>query len=290
VPDRLDVGGSEWVAALASGAHVIKAFSPLYAPHLDSDPITDEGRRILFYAGDDQRSKELFRSVVDGFGFAPVDLGPLQMGRLMQVDGPLTGLHAIRESVPHPVPKTPDDTDAPAELPAGTWTVDPVHSSITFSVRHLMINRVRGTLGTFTGEISVPHGGSPSVSAEIAIGSLDTGSDQRDAHLKSAEFFDVEHYPTATFAATGVRADVHYGYVLDGDFTLKGITKPISLGLQFNGTNPGIGQGTVAAFQAFVMLNRKDFGIDANVPLKRGGVVVGNQVSVTLDIEATKSD
>src|SRR5262249_9287539 len=128
--DRLEVGGSELVAALSPGARVIKAFNNMYAPKLADDPITDAGRRILFYAGDDQDSKELFRSLVEGFGFAPVDLGPLPMGRLMQVDGPLTGLHAIREFVPHPMPKRANNAVALAELQAGTWTIDPVHSSI----------------------------------------------------------------------------------------------------------------------------------------------------------------
>jgi 8-hydroxy-5-deazaflavin:NADPH oxidoreductase len=285
VVDKLEVGGSEWVASLIPGAHVIKAFDNLYAPKVAEDPTTDSGRRILFYAGDDQAAKELFRSVVEGFGFAPVDLGPLRMGRLMQVDGPLTGLHAIRESVPHPLPKTSNNAVTPGGLSVGTWTIDPAHSSINFSVRHLMVNRVRGTLGTFSGEITLSGDGTPSVSAEIAVGSVNTGNDDRDAHLKSAEFFDVEQYPTATFASHGVRAD-RDGYVLDGGFTLKGITKPISLGLEFNGTNPGMGRGRVAGFQASVVLNRKDFGIDINMPLETCGVVLGDRVSVTLDIEA----
>jgi 8-hydroxy-5-deazaflavin:NADPH oxidoreductase len=125
VVDQLGIGGSEWIASLIPGAHVIKAFDNLYAPKLADDPITDAGRRALFYAGDDRDSKERFRSVVDGFGFAPVDLGPLQMGRLMQVDGPLTGLHAIREPVPHPVPKPSNDAVAPAALRGATWTIDP---------------------------------------------------------------------------------------------------------------------------------------------------------------------
>jgi polyisoprenoid-binding protein YceI/predicted dinucleotide-binding enzyme len=288
IVDRLEIGGSELVASLIPGARVIKAFDNMYAPKIADDPITDSGRRILFYAGDDQDSKDLFRSVVDGFGFAPVDLGPLQMGRLMQVDGPLTGLHAIRESVPHPVPKASNNAVAPAEIRAGTWTIDPVHSSISFSVRHLMVSRVRGTLGTFSGEITVSSEGTPSVSAEIEVSSLDTGNDQRDTHLKSAEFFDVGQHPTATFTSTGVRADCS-GYALDGAFTLKGITKPISIGLEFNGINPGMGHGAVAGFQASVILNRKDFGIDINMPLETGGVVLGDKVTVTLDIEATKT-
>jgi predicted dinucleotide-binding enzyme len=98
VADRLETGGSELVASLIPGAHVIKAFDNMYGPYVAADPVTGAGHRILFYAGDDRDSKKLFRSVVEGFGFAPVDLGPLRMGRLMQVDGgPLSGLHAIRE-------------------------------------------------------------------------------------------------------------------------------------------------------------------------------------------------
>jgi len=287
IVDELEVGGSELVAALTPGTHVIKAFDNMYAPNIAAEPTTDIGRRILFYAGDDQDSKELFRSVVDDFGFAPVDLGPLRMGRLMQVDGPLTGLHAIREPVRHPVPGKAKSQVAHTELPAGTWAIDPAHSSISFSARHLMVAKVRGSLGAFSGAIIVPNDGTPSVSAEIAIESVSTGNDERDAHLKSAMFFDVEHYPTATFVSTGVWADGG-GYVLEGEFTLKGVTKPISMAMEFNGTNPGMGRGAVAGFQASVVLNRKDFGIDINMPLETGGVVLGDKVAVTLDIEALK--
>jgi polyisoprenoid-binding protein YceI len=195
--------------------------------------------------------------------------------RLMQVDGPLTGLHAIRESVRHPVAAMANNGVAPAGLTAGTWTIDPAHSSISFSMRHLMVSKVRGTLGTFSGEITVASSGAPSVSAQIAVGSVTTGNDQRDAHLKSAEFFDVEQYPTATFTSTGVWTKGG-GYVLERDFTLKGITKPISLGLECNGISPGMGGGAVAGFQASVVLNRKDFGIDFNIPLEAGGAALGN--------------
>lgn len=285
VIDHLETGGSELVASLVPGAHVIKAFDNLYAPKLAEDPLTDTGRRIVFYAGDDRGSKELFHSVVDGFGFAPIDLGPLRMGRLMQVDGPLTGLHAVREPVPHPVPRSSDNVPAPAGLSTGIWTIDPVHSSINFSVRHVMVSRVRGSFGTFSGEIRVTRQGMPSVSAAIAVGSVNTGNEERDAHLRSAEFFDVEQYPSATFASTGVRADGG-SYVLDGDFTLKGITKPIRLGLHHTGISSGMGRCAVAGFQASLVLNRKDFGIDINMPVETGGVVLGDKVTVTLDIEA----
>jgi polyisoprenoid-binding protein YceI len=173
------------------------------------------------------------------------------------------------------------------DLSTGTWAIDPVHSSIGFSVRHLMVSKVRGTFETFSGALVVAEDGTPSVTAEIAVDSLHSGNEQRDGHVKSADFFDVEKYPTATFVSTGVRADGD-NYVLDGDFTLKGITKPVSLTLEFNGVNPGMGHGQVAGFEASVVLNRKDFGIDIDMPLETGGAVVGDKVTITLAIEALK--
>jgi polyisoprenoid-binding protein YceI len=173
------------------------------------------------------------------------------------------------------------------QLTAGTWAIDPVHSSIAFSVRHLVVSKVRGTFQTFSGAIVVAEDGTPSVSAEIAVDSVHTGNEQRDAHVKAADFFDVEKYPTASFVSTGVRADGE-DYVLDGDFTLKGVTKPIELKLAFNGTNPGMGHGEVAGFEASVVLNRKDFGIDIDMPLETGGAVVGDKVTITLELEALK--
>jgi polyisoprenoid-binding protein YceI len=173
------------------------------------------------------------------------------------------------------------------QIKAGTWAIDPVHSSIAFSVRHLLVSKVRGHFNTFSGAVVVGEDGSPTVTAEIAVDSVDTRNEQRDAHLKSADYFDVENYPTATFTSRGVRESGDR-YLLDGDFTLKGITKPVSLELEFNGTNPGMGHGEVAGFTASVVLNRKDFGIDVDLPLETGGTVVGDKVTITLEIEALK--
>jgi polyisoprenoid-binding protein YceI len=173
------------------------------------------------------------------------------------------------------------------QLSVGTWAIDPVHSSIEFSVRHLMVSKVRGRFDTFSGAIVVAEDGTPSVTAEIAVGSIDSGNEQRDAHIKSADFFDAEKYPTATFTSTGMRANGD-SYLVDGDFTLKGVTKPITLELEFNGTNPGMGHGEVAGFEASVVLNRKDFGITIDMPLETGGTVVGDKITITLEIEALK--
>ena len=172
-------------------------------------------------------------------------------------------------------------------LGTGTWAIDPAHSSISFSVRHLMVSKVRGSFEAFSGAIVVAEDGTPSVSAEIAVDSVNTGNEQRDGHVKSADFFDVENHPTATFVSTDVRADGD-DYVLGGNFTLKGVTKPIDLKLEFNGVNPGMGHGEVAGFTATVVLNRKDFGIDIDMPLETGGAVVGDKVTITLEIEALK--
>ncbi|MDY6871969.1 MAG: YceI family protein, partial [Actinomycetota bacterium] len=155
------------------------------------------------------------------------------------------------------------------------------------SVSHLMVSKVRGTFDDFSGSITVGEDGTASVTAEIAVSSVNTRNEQRDAHLRAADFFDVENHPIATFTSTGLRAEGD-GYALDGEFTLKGITKTITLDLEFNGTNPGMGHGEVAGFDASVVLNRKDFGIDFDASLETGGVVVGDKITVTLEIEALK--
>jgi polyisoprenoid-binding protein YceI len=173
------------------------------------------------------------------------------------------------------------------DLTAGTWAIDAVHSSISFSVRHLVVSKVRGTFGTFSGAVTVAEDGTGSVTAEIDVASVHSGNEQRDAHLRAADFFDVEKYPTATFVSTSVTPDGE-DYRLEGDFTLKGVTRRISLPLQFHGVNPGMGHGAVAGFEASVVLNRKDFGIDIDMPLETGGAVVGDKVTITLEIEALR--
>ncbi|QZT55657.1 YceI family protein [Mycolicibacterium austroafricanum] len=178
-------------------------------------------------------------------------------------------------------------TTVTSALSVGTWAIDPVHSSVGFSVRHLMVSKVRGVFDTFSGAITVAEDGTPSVHAEIAVDSVNTRNEQRDGHLKSADFFDAEKHPVATFSSTAARQDGD-GYVVDGDFTLKGVTRPILLNLDFNGVNPGMGHGEVAGFEASVVLNRKDFGIDIDMPLETGGAVVGDKVTITLEIEALR--
>ena len=176
---------------------------------------------------------------------------------------------------------------ATTQLGAGTWPIDPVHSSINFWVRHLMVSKVRGKFDNFSGAIVVAEDGTPSVHAEIAVDSVNTGNEQRDAHLKSADFFDVEKFPVATFTSGSVEPNGD-NYALRGELTLKGVTHHVTLDLDFYGVNPGMGHGEVAGFGASIVLNRKDFGIDIDMPLEAGGVVVGDKVTLTLEIEALR--
>lgn len=136
------------------------------------------------------------------------------------------------------------------QLSAGTWAIDPVHSSVAFAVRHLMVSSNHGTFRNVSGAITAAEDGTPSVSAEIEVGSVDTGNAQRDGHIKSADMFDVDSFPTATFTSTAVTEDLN-GYVIDGDFTLRGVTKRIALSLVFTGVSPGMVQGEVTGFRAF---------------------------------------
>ncbi|MBY4036228.1 YceI family protein [Rhodococcus fascians] len=171
------------------------------------------------------------------------------------------------------------------ELTAGTWAIDPTHSTVGFTVRHLVVSKVRGRFQNFSGTVTVAADGTPSVDAEIDVTSITTDNEQRDGHLKTADFFEVEKFPTATFKSTSVKADGG-DFVVTGDFTLHGVTKPIDLKLEFNGVNAGMGNGPVAGFEASTTINRKDFGISIDMPLEGGGAVVGDKIALNLDIEA----
>ena len=169
---------------------------------------------------------------------------------------------------------------------AGTWTIDPVHSEVGFSVRHMMVSKVRGRFTRFSGEIVTADDPTrSSVTAEIDLSSIDTGQDQRDAHIRSADFFEVETYPTMTYRSTGVRGHGS-DYILDGELTLKGITKSVPLVLELNGFGPDPYGGTRAGFTASGEINRRDFNVNFNAPLQNGGVVVSDKVTLHLEIEA----
>ena len=186
-----------------------------------------------------------------------------------------------------PTATIPAAASSATAVPAGTWAIDPTHSEVSFSVRHLMVSRVRGTFTGFSGTITTGETTADAhVEATIDVASVNTRDDRRDAHLRSADFFDVEQFPTMTFRSTGTRADGD-AFVVDGDLTLHGVTRPVTLRLELNGVGGDPWGGTRAGFSARTELNRKDFGIDIAMPLEGGGVVVGDKVSVELEIEAT---
>lgn len=175
-------------------------------------------------------------------------------------------------------------------LTPGTWTVDPSHSEVGFVVRHLMVSKVKGRFGGVTGTIKVAENVLESVveaSAEIAT--VDTRDEARDGHLKSADFFDAEKFPTITFRSTGIR-EKGSDYLLDGQLTIKGVSKPVTFDLEYNGaaTNP-MTSSQSAGFSAETEVNRKDFGLEWNVALESGGVIVSDKVKIQLEIEAAKA-
>ncbi|WP_448625074.1 YceI family protein [Geodermatophilus sp. URMC 64] len=168
----------------------------------------------------------------------------------------------------------------------GTWDIDASHSTVGFSVRHMMVSKVRGYFREFSGElVTAENPEQSSVTATIDLASIDTRQDQRDAHIRSADFFDVENHPQMTFRSTAVRTDGADWFV-DGELTLKGNTKPVTLALELNGFGPDAYGGTRAGFSAKTEINRNDFGVDIKMPMDGGGVVVGDKVTVELEIEA----
>lgn len=176
-------------------------------------------------------------------------------------------------------------TDIPGYR-AGTWTIDPVHSDVSFTVRHMVVSKVRGHFRNFTGQIVTAEDPLAStVTAEIDLASIDTGNEQRDAHIRSADFFEVEHYPTMTYRSTGVRADGD-GFIVDGELTLKGVTRAVPLRLELGGFGPDAYGGTRAGFSATAEINRRDFGVNFTAALETGGAVVSDKVGIHLEIEA----
>ena len=175
------------------------------------------------------------------------------------------------------------------ELTPGVWNVDSSHSTVGFVVRHLMVSKVRGHFGTFTGTLTIagdPLASSVEASAETA--SITTGDDTRDNHLRSADFFDVENFPTISLASTGI--DRHGDdYVLHADLTIKGVTKSVDFQLEFDGVTADPWGGTRAGFTAETEINRKDWGLTWNVAIETGGVVVGEKVKIQLEVEVVKA-
>jgi polyisoprenoid-binding protein YceI len=179
-------------------------------------------------------------------------------------------------------------TDLP-ELPnyvAGTWHVDTVHSYVGFTIKHMMVSKVRGRFTRFAAAFSTAANPLEStVTATIDATSIDTQNAMRDDHIRSADFFDAGTHPTLTFTSTGIRYE-DGEFLLDGELTIRGTTKPITLALDSPAFGPGPQDGVKAGFSASVEINRHDFGVSYNGPIPGGGVALGDKVQITIDIEA----
>ncbi len=175
-------------------------------------------------------------------------------------------------------------------LPAtGTYTVDPSHSSVTFSARHLMVSKVRGRLSVTGGAIVI--GSEPeasAVEATVDAASVESGDPKRDEHLRSPDFFDAEKYPEISFRSLRVENKGDGEFTLVGDLTVRNVTKPVELEGEYLGTQQSPFGDTRIGFTAETEVNRKDWGLEWNMALETGGVLVGEKVKLTIDIEAIK--
>ena len=168
-----------------------------------------------------------------------------------------------------------------SDLIAGTWTIDPSHSEVGFTVRHLM-SKVRGQFEKFEGTLTTGSAvADTAASATIDLNSINTRDEQRDGHLRSADFFDVENAGPMTFSSVSFN-----GSSATGDLSIKGVTRPVELDVEFLGIETDPWGGQRIGFEATTEINRKDFGIDFNIPLDGGKVLVGDKVQINLSIQA----
>ncbi len=173
-----------------------------------------------------------------------------------------------------------------------SWQIDPAHSLIEFSVTHMMISKVRGRFNNFSGLVdfneSQPE--KTSVAVEIEVESIDTRQQQRDDHLRSADFFNVADFPKMKFVGTNVHVIDKKHAILNGNLTIKDITKPVSLNVEYNGISKSPWGSTSAGFSATAKINRKDWELTWNQTLETGGVLVGDEISVNIELELIKQE
>jgi polyisoprenoid-binding protein YceI len=179
-------------------------------------------------------------------------------------------------------------TSQAVEIPgyvAGTWDLDPVHSTIGFVARHLMVSKVRGQFTKFEAQVvTAPNPLDSSATATIDLSSVDTGNETRDDDLRSRNFFDAATHPQMTFRSTGIRP-VEGNFIVDGELTIRGVTRPVSLAVEVNGFGPDPFGGTRAGFSAIGEINRMDFGVSFQAPVP-GGVMVSERIQIEIEAEA----
>ena len=169
-----------------------------------------------------------------------------------------------------------------------TWDFDPTHSNVGFSVRHLMVSKVRGQFTKWSGtlQFDAAHPESAVVDVQIDAASIDTHEPQRDAHLRSPDFFDAARFPELTFKSTRVERAGDDRFKIAGDLTIRGVTRPVVLDAEFGGQITDFEGGTRAGFSAQTAIDRKDFGLTWNIVLEAGGFAVADKIEITLELEA----
>ena len=173
-----------------------------------------------------------------------------------------------------------------AAVTTGTWKIDPTHTEIGFTVRHLM-SKVRGKFDTFEGTVvSADDVTASTVEVSVDLSSINTGTADRDAHLRSGDFFEVDAYPSMTFKSTGIKQESDDEFVLSGDLTIKGVTKPIELEVEFLGEGSDPWGGTRVGIEAKGEISRKEFGIDFNIPLEGDKLMIGDKIKLNIVAEA----
>lgn len=172
----------------------------------------------------------------------------------------------------------------------GTWSLDPVHSEIGFVARHMMVSKVRGQFQTYTATVTTAENPLDShAEFEIEMSSIVTGNEQRDNHLRSSDFFDVTTGPKMRFRSTAVRPDGD-DFLIDGELTVRGATRPITLKLEIGGFTADPSGGVRFGFSATGQINRSEFGISWNAAIEGGGVVVGDKITIMIEAEAVLQD
>jgi polyisoprenoid-binding protein YceI len=190
------------------------------------------------------------------------------------------------------------ETDTTAQTsPAGTATItgqyqiDPAHSRIGFVARHAMVTKVRGKFNDFSGSLHLDEADPSRSTAEVTVqmGTVETGQPQRDEHLRTSDFFEVEKYPTMTFKSTKAERNGEDNYRLTGDLTIKGVSRPVTLDIEYNGLVRDPFGNDRAGFEGRTVINRKDWGLTWNAALEAGGVMVSDKITLELDIAAVRT-
>ena len=178
-------------------------------------------------------------------------------------------------------------TAAAEQTGQATWTIDPAHSSVEFAVRHLMITTVRGRFTGVKGTVTVDEADPAKSTVEVVIdaASIDTREPQRDTHLRSADFFDVERFPTLTFRSTKVDGVIGESFTLAGELTIHGVTRPVELDVESEGRIKDAWGGVRSGFTATTKIRRSEFGLTWNQLLEAGGVTVSDEVKISLDVQ-----